>query len=406
MANGGGSLDNMPVVKKIVYLVILLLVLEVVKTIFDKINFTWSFLVSSILGALQLLMVMYFFYELIFKKIIRRKWVLVLSFFIIIAACESFFAYMLYHPSAIPAFFKETVDHYYTHYDRDIIQFNKTLSAYDPKLFYTLKPGVNGTFSNKEFSTSISANQLGLRDDDSSLLAPAIICLGDSYTMGWGVGQQQSFPQVLEKRSGQRVLNAGISSYGTAREMILLKEIDTSNLRHIIIQYCANDFLENNSFVKNNYQLQVSSDTLYNATVRRQGFISAYYPGKYFLLNTKIFLKKQVNKIVPVFNLNEQGEEMNIKEHARIFLDVLLHADINFNKVSITVIALGDTPSFEKGFLQELEQLLLEAPPIDIRLLDLSEAFDKNDCYLIDQHLNDAGHRKVAERLWQAIGSH
>src|SRR5688572_18548530 len=97
----------MSLIKKIVYLIMLLLILEVVKTIFDKVNFTWSFLVSSMLGALQLLLVMAFFFDLLFKKLFRKKWKLVLSFLIVIALCELLFAWLLYHPASIPSFFKK-----------------------------------------------------------------------------------------------------------------------------------------------------------------------------------------------------------------------------------------------------------------------------------------------------------
>jgi lysophospholipase L1-like esterase len=386
--------------------------LEVVKTIFDKVNFTWSFLVSSMLGALQLLLVIAFFFDLFFKKLFRKKWKLVLSFFIVIALCELLFAWLLYHPASIPSFFKKTTDHYYTHHDVNIIQFNKALSSWHPRLFYTLKPGVTGQFSNKEFNNTVAVNRLGLRDDDSSLQRPQIICLGDSYTMGWGVEQQESFPQQLEHLGGQKVLNGGISSYGTAREMILLAETDTSNLSHIVIQYCANDYLENKSFVLNNYHLAISSQALYDSTARRQQFITQYFPGKFFLLNTKIFLKQQFNRISPVFKLtNNDTGKTDIREHAQLFLEVLQHSAINFNKVKVTVIVLGDAEPFNKEFLIQLNDQLKQPAFSNyfqnrISTVDLGGLFDRSDYYPLDQHLKPSGHRKIAEKLWEAIRPH
>jgi len=41
---------------------------------------------------------------------------------------------------------------------------------------------------------------------------------------------------VLEKNTNRKVLNAGISSFATVREMILLNRLDTSNLKYLIIQ--------------------------------------------------------------------------------------------------------------------------------------------------------------------------
>jgi hypothetical protein len=401
----------MSLIKKIVYLIMLLLILQVVKTIFVKVNFTWSFLAASMLGALQLLLVIAFFFDLLFKKLFRKKWKLVLSFFVLITLCELLFAWLLYHPASIPSFFKEATRYYYIRHDVSIIQYNKALSSWHPRLFYTLKPGVTGMYGNKEFNTSVSVNRLGLRDDDSSLQSPSIICLGDSYAMGWGVEQQESFPQRLENLSGKTVLNAGISSYGTAREMILLGETDTSNLSHIVIQYCDNDYLENKSFVVNNYHLSVSSEALYDLTVRRQQFITMYFPGKYFLLNTKIFLKQQFNRIRPAFKLTADTGIIDIKDHAQLFLEVLKHSAINFNKVKVTVIVLGTMEPFDKEFSIQLNDLLKQPAFSDyfqnrISIVDLGGLLDANDYYPLDRHLKPSGHRKVAEKLWESIRPH
>ncbi len=131
-----------------------------------------------------------------------------------------------------------------------IVQFNPDCSRYDSELTYTLKEG-ECIFKNKEFSTKYNINHLGLRDDEESLVKPEIIVLGDSYAMGWGVNQDQSFPSIIEKELGLKTLNAGISSYGTAREYLLFNKLDISNLKYLIIQYCSNDFLENQIFFMN-----------------------------------------------------------------------------------------------------------------------------------------------------------
>jgi hypothetical protein len=47
---------------------------------------------------------------------------------------------------------------------------------------------------------------------------------------------------------GLRTLNAGISSYATAREIALLDPLDTSRLKCLVIQYARNDLEENASF--------------------------------------------------------------------------------------------------------------------------------------------------------------
>src|SRR5690606_35502099 len=97
----------------------------------------------------------------------------------------------------------------------------------------------------REFSVVNSYNTLGLRDDEASLDHPSVVVLGDSYTMGWGVAQSEAYPQQLEALYGEKVLNAGVSSFGTAREMKLLKKINLPHVNTVIIQYHPNDFEEN-----------------------------------------------------------------------------------------------------------------------------------------------------------------
>ena len=66
------------------------------------------------------------------------------------------------------------------------------MGEYDPELTYRLRPGAC-TFSELEFVTDYRINSLGVRDDEASLDGPEIIVLGDSFAMGWGVEQQESF---------------------------------------------------------------------------------------------------------------------------------------------------------------------------------------------------------------------
>ena len=132
-----------------------------------------------------------------------------------------------------------------------------------------MRPG-HCQFNISENSEEYFINSLGVRDDEESLTKPSIVFLGDSFTMGWGVSQTESFPSLIEKATGQRALNAGISSYGTAREIKLLERVDTSNLKYLVIQYCLNDDEENNTFVSNQNQLKVSDEKKYSETIKSQ----------------------------------------------------------------------------------------------------------------------------------------
>ena len=74
-----------------------------------------------------------------------------------------------------------------------------------------------------------------MRDDEESLKAPEVIVLGDSVAMGWGIEQNETMAQQIEAMAGLKVLNAGISSYGTVREMKLLNRLDLSRVKYLVI---------------------------------------------------------------------------------------------------------------------------------------------------------------------------
>src|SRR4029079_7125411 len=163
---------------------------------------------------------------------------------------EALLLLMLHVPgltAALPRPVRRLVQQVYRHFNRALIQFDPRCAQYDAGLTYTLKPGTC-TFENIEFRTTVHVNRLGLRDNEEALHAPDVIVIGDSHAMGWGVEEDQTFGRVLARQSGLKILNAGISSYGTVREMRLLDRLDVSRLRFLILQYSDNDLLENQTF--------------------------------------------------------------------------------------------------------------------------------------------------------------
>jgi lysophospholipase L1-like esterase len=58
-------------------------------------------------------------------------------------------------------------------------------------------------FQTPEFSLTVESNSLGFRDREFDLRKPArlrILAIGDSFTFGWGVEANQSWPKVLEAK--------------------------------------------------------------------------------------------------------------------------------------------------------------------------------------------------------------
>jgi lysophospholipase L1-like esterase len=101
---------------------------------------------------------------------------------------------------------------------------------------YSLKPGMEGWYR-KEGAAFVRINSEGLRDREHSKPKPAgvlrVAVVGDSYAEAFQVEQEKAFWSVLEKRlalcpalAGRQVevINFGVSGYGTAQELLTLRE--------------------------------------------------------------------------------------------------------------------------------------------------------------------------------------
>src|SRR5205807_1051946 len=102
----------------------------------------------------------------------------------------------------------------------------------DAQRGYALRPGLRGWYR-KEGEAFVQINSDGLRDREHSKRKPAntirIAVLGDSYTEAFQVNFENSFCPLLEQKlrecSGRNieVINFGVSGYGTAQELITLR---------------------------------------------------------------------------------------------------------------------------------------------------------------------------------------
>jgi hypothetical protein len=101
---------------------------------------------------------------------------------------------------------------------------------------YALRPGAEGWYR-KEGNVYVRINSEGLRDQEHSLAKPPdtirIAVVGDSYPEGFSVSLEETFWWVMGKKLQEcnafpgkkiEVLNFGVSGYGTAQELITLRE--------------------------------------------------------------------------------------------------------------------------------------------------------------------------------------
>jgi hypothetical protein len=293
---------------------------------------------------------------------------------------------------------------FYANVDRDIIQFNPTAARWDPELFYTLRPG-RFVFVQREFRHEFRVNRLGLRDSEATLVRPTIVAVGDSFTMGWGVAQEEAYPKLLEAATGLRTLNAGVASYGTVREMLMLNRLDTAGLRFLIVQYHVDDFGENLAFQRQGNHHVSRNEGRWQKAVADLARKRRYFPGKYAWEAIRRVARGLTHRPGPAAGAaaGPAGAAAEPDE-AEVFLNALVHAPrIDLRGVHILVWAPA-APGFLDAVRTKLERGRYPAWVRRVTLVDVASALRLGrDAWLLDDHLNASGHRVVAERLGAAI---
>jgi hypothetical protein len=260
----------------------------------------------------------------------------------------------------------------------------------DAVLGYRLRPG-RASFRNREYDTELLVNSAGLRDDEASLEAPDLIVLGDSFAMGWGVGQEQSFPQQLERLTGLKVLNAGVASYGTAREILLLRSLDLSRVRAVIVQYFLNDHPENVAYLADGAALDVMTPEELESQSEAHRERLRYRP--FDLLRAAL----------DDMPFNAELRQDSPETLARTCLLVLSSAP-GLRKLPIVFLevdAWGEPPEPVAAAMQQVLDAGGAWSELRERLsvMRLTPRLAPDDFYVLDPHLAPSGHAKIAQAI-------
>ena len=285
----------------------------------------------------------------------------------------------------------------YYFYEADIWQGKKECVQYDDKLLY--KPSNGCRFSNKEFSTSLTFSEAGrsVPLSGSQESGRPLLFAGDSETMGWGVNDDETFASIISSRVQVPVLNLGVASYGTVRELMRVRmhsRLDEANC--IFIQYSWNDFQENAVFLTRG-GLPAPTTSRFQQLVRgydrrkvefadvvRQAFdMMINHPSTFFLnvIGLREFPLGDDDALE-----SKGGAPRDATEDVQAFLAVLA-AFPELNYKQIFVIGTG-------RFVSALKRETLPANVYPIQV-DLDQA----DWYTLDMHPNKKGHADMATQI-------
>jgi hypothetical protein len=114
------------------------------------------------------------------------------------------------------------------------------MSRPDPKTIWRYRPDVNFSYTSPEFTMRVRTNDEGLRGgppagpDD----APTILFIGDAFTFGWGVAEEQRFSDLIGHGLGRpvRIVNAGHWMYSFDQQLVLMKELIARHRPRVVVQ--------------------------------------------------------------------------------------------------------------------------------------------------------------------------
>jgi hypothetical protein len=132
----------------------------------------------------------------------KTSTIIIVTLLALFVAREAYLYSVIHHPHLLKYMSKSSrrhMQHFYGDHIKSVIQYTPGCGRYDAELAYTLEPG-RFIFSDMEFTNRYEVNSAGVRDDEGSLRHPEVIVLGDSHAMGWGVEQDETFPQLIEKK--------------------------------------------------------------------------------------------------------------------------------------------------------------------------------------------------------------
>ncbi|MBP9853323.1 MAG: hypothetical protein KBD53_00470 [Candidatus Omnitrophica bacterium] len=128
----------------------------------------------------------------------------------------------------------------------------------DEALGWKPSPRLNNTFYGPDFVVHINTDEEGRR---LGSLGPVdytkevIVLLGDSYTFGWGVNDDETMASYLDEmfykdsKNQVRVVNLGVGGYGTLQHAVRLAKLLGNHkdikIKAVIVNHCSNDARDN-----------------------------------------------------------------------------------------------------------------------------------------------------------------
>ena len=331
----------------------------------------------------------------------------------------------------------------------------------DRDVGYRHTPNIDVTVRTAEYRTRIRTNSLGFRSSEESATSKGskILVLGDSFTIGLEVEEDERFTEIVGGKIGRPVINMGVSGYDPVNELNLLRKVNREKLIKgvdvVILQFfIGNDFISRTELVPvptykghlGRKAQSVDRNAQIGVTFRRFFKENSHLAHKIMgALSTNQFFFQKLASWGVVTNTIVDGKvaqlrlffpsywantgKTHINSLKQVFIEFKKETEKNNQQFIVLVIPTKYqvTPGQFDWALDEFKILLSEQQydVVDARAnlpnqiisqvldregiiyLDMLDKFpqyiDRNESiyFIRDQHLTKSGHRIVADELYK-----
>jgi hypothetical protein len=257
----------------------------------------------------------------------------------------------------------------------------------------------------KDFRISIGEH--GIRLNSGSVPQrerPLALAVGDSFTFGDGVDDQDTWPAVLERLTGMRVINAGMIAFGLDQAVLRAEQLaGIYSPETIIVAFIPHDVLRCemsywSGFSKPYFDVDTSGLHFHPAEVPSPSVLD---PVKRLLSLSMTF-----DSLFPAF-LHWQGpRELRVHDRGGEVACLLmerLRSLGNARNARIVVVAHPQEPTTAPADEATKDGVVACARKNDLLVLDLFPLFDslppEQREQLFDRHFTPEGYRLVASQL-------
>lgn len=292
-------------------------------------------------------------------------------------------------------------------------------TVYDANLGWRMKPHY--------IYEGVTHNSKGFRGDreyNEVSAGERIFAIGDSYTYGLGVYDEDTFTSRLEEVPGIEVINAGVNGYGVD-QAYLMWELEGKNLNPsiVLLGYFVDDFYRNarsvsekpkphfikdedNGEYKINWVPVPKVESLLNEGELKQGY-SLRITEALRWLKSKIIEKYSLQKYVGY----EVSDSFVERVHLSEYLLIRLNESVQQSGAHLVVVIIG---IIDNCYMEQLEYSWIENSIVEacrengIEYINLAELMRQEtyfpSFYARHCHFTESGHRFAAEKIADKLG--